>query len=325
MKKIFGLAALISFITGGATSILTFRGWLNTPPQAISQPVVSASATPNLQKSTLFADRDRPIVADTQTLSRFQRVMQSAVKQKLSDRPMGEIIQAIAQQFLGAQYKKNLLDQFPQETLFISLDKFDCVLFVETVLAIARGVAVQDYDYDTFVDRVQNERYRNGELGNYCSRLHYFSEWIFDNQKRNNVENITASLGGITLNKNINYMSANRQTYPQIAKDDLTYQCFLEMEKNLSQLTIKYIPQNQIRRVYTQLQPGDIVAVATSIKGLDVTHTGLVYKNPNGNLGIIHASPAGTVRIASDLQGYVGNIPNAIGMIVTRPKDPRPN
>ena len=322
MKKIFGLVALLSFIAGGAVSIVTFRFWLNQPLEAVSQPVRSANQAQNLAKSS---DLNLKAVADKETLPRFERVMQYAREQKLSDRSMGQIVQAIAQQFLGAQYKKNLLDQFPQETLFISLDKFDCVLFVETVLAIARGVATQDYTYDPFVDRVRDERYRNGELGNYCSRLHYFSDWIFDNQKRGNVENLTAAMGGIPLNKKLNYMSKNRQSYPQIATNDLNYQCFVEMENNLNQLTIKYIPQNQIRRVYSQLQPGDIVAVATRIEGLDVTHTGLVYRNPNGNIGIIHASPAGTVRIASDLQGYVANIPNAIGIIVTRPKDPRQN
>lgn len=325
MKKIFGMVALFSFIAGGAVSIVTFRFWLNQPLEAVSQPVVSVNSPQNLPRSTPVIDLHQQAVADKGTLPRFERIVQYAKQQKLSDRPMGEIMQAIAQQFLGAQYKKNLLDRFPQETLFISLDNFDCVLFVETVLAIARGVAVQDYTYDAFTDRVSDERYRNGEFGNYCSRLHYFSDWIFDNQKRGNVENLTAAMGGIPLNKKLNYMSKNRQIYPQIANDDLNYQCFVEMENKLRQLTIKYIPRNQIRRVYSQLQPGDIVAVATNIEGLDVTHTGLVYKHPNGNLGIIHASPAGTVRIASDLQGYVGNIPNAIGIIVARPQDPRQN
>lgn len=328
MKKFFGVAFLGSALAGGSGGALfAFLSSFDRPPQAVSRPVVTNSQPSSISEANFLSQNKQlqEVVTDAGVQPRFERVMQYAQEQKLSDRPIGEIMQAIATQFLGASYKKNLLDESPEEKLFISLDKFDCVLFVETVLAIARGVATQDYAYDRFVDRVRDERYRNGEIRGYCSRLHYFSDWIYDNQNRNNVANFTESLGGISLNKKLNFMSSNRQLYPQIAKDDLTYQCFVDMENRLSELNIKYIPKGQIRRVYSQLQPGDIVAVATSVAGLDVTHTGLVYRNPNGNLGIIHASPAGRVTIARDLQLYVGNINNAIGIIVARPNDPRQN
>lgn len=324
MKKILGLAALISFIAGGTTSLVGFRFWLNKPVQAISQPVVSIPSE-NLDKLNPIPDlKNKEVVGDRETMSRFEQLMQYANEQKLSDRPMGEIIQAISQQFLGAQYKANLLDQAKEETLFISFDKFDCVLFVETVLAIARGVAIQDYSYETFTNYLIEQRYRNGQLNGYCSRLHYFSEWINDNQKRTTVNNITQVIGGgVLLNKKLNFISNNRRNYPQLVSNEPNYQCIVEMEKNLDGLSIDYIPKNQVRKIYNNLQPGDIVAVATSIQGLDVTHTGLVYKTQNGNLGLIHASPNGIVRISQDLQVYVTNVPNSIGIIVARPKDPR--
>lgn len=97
--------------------------------------------------------------------------MQEAVKEKLHSRPLGEMMQAIAVKFRGTPYRAGLLDRSSQETLVVSLQGFDCVLFVETVLAIARGVAVQDYSYHTFAGHIQNQRYRNGELSGYCSRL----------------------------------------------------------------------------------------------------------------------------------------------------------
>ncbi|HEY9853890.1 MAG TPA: N-acetylmuramoyl-L-alanine amidase-like domain-containing protein [Leptolyngbyaceae cyanobacterium] len=324
MKKILGLAALISFIAGSATSLIGFRFWLNKPVQAISQPVVSLPSE-NLEKPNPLPDlKTKEVVGERETLGRFERLMQYATEQKLSDRPMGEIIQVISKQFLGAQYKANLLDRSPEETLFISFDKFDCVLFVETVLAIARGVAIQDYSYQTFTDRLTDQRYRDGQLNGYCSRLHYFSEWITDNQKRNTVNNITQTISsGSLLNKKLNFISNNRRNYPQLVSNDANYQCIVEMENKLDGLTINYIPKNQIRGIYNKLQPGDIIGVATSIKGLDVTHTGFVYKTQNGNLGLIHASPNGIVRISQDLQVYVANVPNSIGITVARPKDPR--
>jgi hypothetical protein len=242
----------------------------------------------------------------------------------MHEKPMGEIMQAIAEQFLGTAYKADLLDQSKEETLVITLKQFDCVLFVESVLAIARGVAVQDYSYQTFVNHLRDQRYENGQMNGYCSRLHYFSAWINDNQKRGTVQNIAGDLGGVPLNKkNLNYMSTHWKTSPQPVRNDANYQCLVEMEAHLDGVNINYIPTHQIRRVYSQLQPGDIVAVATDIAGLDVTHTGLVYRHPDGNMGFIHASPAGRVTISRDLQRYVGHVEHAIGILVARPIDPR--
>jgi hypothetical protein len=97
----------------------------------------------------------------------------------------------------------------------------------------------------------------------------------------------------------------------------------VQREDQLDGVTVDYIPTNKIRSVYAQLQPGDIIAVATNIPGLDVTHTGLVYRQPNGSIGFIHASPAGQVTIARDLHRYVSRVERAIGILVVRPLDPR--
>ena len=123
--------------------------------------------------------------------------MQYAIAQKLHQKTMPEIMQAIATQFLGAPYQAGLLDIPPKEKLVLALDKFDCVLFVEAVVAIARGVAVQDYEFQTFAARIGEQRYRDGQLDGYCSRLHYFSEWISANQERGKVKQITQDLDGI--------------------------------------------------------------------------------------------------------------------------------
>ena len=261
--------------------------------------------------------------AYSEDIARFERVVKYAKQQNLPDRPMGEIIQAIGDYFLGQPYTEGLLDKSGTEKLVITLDKFDCVLFVETVLAIARGVAAQDYDYQNFVNRIESQRYLNGKMNGYCSRLHYFSEWINDNQKRQTVENITVKLGGIPMDKRLNFMSQHRSSYPQMIKDETTYQCIVNIEADLAKSTVNYIPENRIKSIYSELQPGDIVAVATDVKGLDVTHTGLVYRNRDGNIGLIHASPAGQVTVAYDLHRYISRVESAIGIVVARAIDPR--
>ncbi|MEG4344370.1 DUF1460 domain-containing protein [Microcoleus sp. A003_D6] len=266
---------------------------------------------------------ERETAAQPEDIARFEKIVQYVKKQNLHDRSIGQIVQAIADYFQGLPYAEGLLDKSGEEKLIVTLNKFDCVLFVETVLAIARGVAVQDYDYQNFVNRIEEQRYLNGKMNGYCSRLHYFSEWINDNQKRQTVENITAQLGGVPMNKTLNFMSQHRSSYPQMVKDETTYQCIVSQEADLAKTTVNYIPTNRIKSVYSQLKPGDIVAVATDVKGLDVTHTGLVYRNADGNLGLIHASPAGEVTVAYDLQRYIRRVESAIGIVVARPINPR--
>jgi hypothetical protein len=230
-------------------------------------------------------------------------------------------MQNVANRFLGAKYQAGLLDRSDTEKLFISLKEFDCVLFVETVLALSHNFALKNYQYSAFSQRVLNQRYRHGILDGYCSRLHYFSDWINDNQKRGNLENITQKLGGITLDKKLNFMSENRRLYHQL-KSQGNYDCIQQVEKQLESLSLTYIPTAKIKAIYSQLQAGDIIGVVTNIAGLDTTHTGLVYRFSDGKIGLIHASPAGQVTIAPDLQKYISKVDKAIGIFVVRPIDP---
>ncbi|MEB3341501.1 N-acetylmuramoyl-L-alanine amidase-like domain-containing protein [Okeania sp.] len=253
---------------------------------------------------------------------KFKPVMEYAIKHNLAELSMAEIMQAIADYFIGTPYKAGLLDKSNQESLVISLDGFDCVLFVETVLALSRGIAIKDYSYLTFVNHIIDQRYSEGKIDGYCSRLHYFSGWIADNQKRGNVRDIGFELGGKRLNKQFFFMSKNRWSYPQISGNNKNYQCIVNMEDSISQLKTNYIPYDKISSIYSQLKPGDIIALATEINGLDVTHTGLVYRNFDGNIGLIHASPSGKVTVAYDLAKYIWNVESAIGILVARPVDP---
>lgn len=359
MKKLLGLAILGSILASGSAVFAVWR-WVHQPLKAVSLPVISiynsqleksiALSTLGFTKENiefgealischvnnyltpylLFTAIDNLPMNCTKTevyqigeVSKFDRVIEYAKKHRFSSLSMSEIIQAIAEQFLGTKYQANLLDRSSHEKLVVTLEQLDCVLFVETVLAIARGVAVEDYSYQTFVDRLQNQRYRNGELPEYCRRLHYFSDWIIDNQTRGNVQDISLDLGGVSQKKTLNFMSKNRQRYPLMVNNDANYQCIVDRESQLAEVTVNYIPKSRINRVYSQLQPGDIIAVATNIPGLDFTHTGFVYRHPNGRIGLIHASPAGRVTIARDLQRYVSNVKNSIGVVVVRAIDPR--
>ncbi|VEP15111.1 conserved hypothetical protein [Hyella patelloides LEGE 07179] len=309
--------------------ILIFSVFLNTKMPVNSYPnelenrrIINREIASLIEKEKQQQEREisQEIIylPDTKDEKIFQSLINKAIETNLKQTGFGEIIQTVATDFLGSQYQAGLLDRSPQETLVISLQKFDCVLFVESVIAIARSIASQDYNYDNFTKNVVEQRYSQGKMIDYCSRLHYFSHWIADNQKRNLVTNITADLGGTTIQKKLDFMTTNRNSYAQL-KNEHNYQCITNVEKSLEQLNFNYIPTQNVRSIYERLQPGDIIGIATNIKGLDFTHTGLVYQDERGNIGLIHASPAGQVVIASDLQDYVQNVRNAIGIVVARP------
>ncbi len=255
----------------------------------------------------------------------FQAIIQKSIDSKLQNKPIEEIIQVVAEGFLNAKYKAGLLDRYEQESLVISLKEFDCLLFIETVLALSQSIALQDYSYQTFTNNIVNLRYWNSHLNGYCSRLHYFSEWIYDNQKRNNLNDISISLGGRSQKKKLDFMSKHRNLYPRLINNNANYQCIVEMESNLTNQGIptNYIPKQEIRNIYKQLKPGDIIGVTTNIAGLDVTHTGLVYFSSDDEVGLIHASPIGKVTINPDLQNYVNRVKNSTGILVARLIDPR--
>lgn len=290
------------------TNVLCLVGYVASFPISLSdraQPPASLVAAP-VQVAAISEEQA------------FQQLIQTAKHQRLHQRPIGEMMQAIAASLLGRTYQAGLLDRAKQETLIASLTQFDCLLLVETVLALSRGIALQDYSYTTFVNHLQDQRYRDGKLDGYCSRLHYFSEWIVDNQKRGIVRDLTAELGGIAQAKPLNFMSNHRQSYPQMS-DPAIYQCIQQVEAQLQPLPLHYIPTDRIQQTYPQLQPGDIIAIATDIPGLDVTHTGIAYRQPDGNFGLLHASPSGTVKISLDLQNYVARVEHSIGITVARP------
>jgi hypothetical protein len=312
---LFNLAMIgTGFLLGAGYGLLVER-----QPVAIAQ-----TAFPN-GNIPAQAIRQTPVYSLTPSERRtFEQIQQTAASQQLDRKPMGEIVQAIASQFLGAPYAAGLLDQSATEKLVLTLNEFDCQLFVETVLAIARGIAVQDTSADTFAQNVVEQRYRNGEMNGYCSRLHYFSEWIADNQKRRIVTDLAPSLGGVPLGGTIDFMTSHRGSYRQLANSDANWQCIKTVEANLNRTIVPtYIPLDQIREQTTELQEGDVVAIATQVPGLDVTHTGLIYRTANGNLGLIHAAPNRGVILSPDLAGYVANVEDSIGILVARPADPR--
>lgn len=225
----------------------------------------------------------------------------------------------VGKTFLGTPYVEKTLEFGKTEALVINFRGLDCTTFVENTLAISLLQKQEKTDFSSFTDNLKTIRYRNGILDGYSSRLHYFTDWIRNNEEKGLVKDITADLGGIELNKSINFMGTHRELYPFLS-DDTNYQRIIETETSLAKKTLCYLPQKEIKKSEAYMKSGDIIALATSIKGLDVTHTGIAFKKPNGRIHLLHASSSGEVKITEvPLVDYLKKVKNNIGIIVARP------
>ena len=231
----------------------------------------------------------------------------------------GEELVAIGRTFIGTPYIAKTLEDGEEESLVITLEGLDCTTYVENVLAFGLLKEKAGPSFDSFVKTLEKIRYRDGKLDGYGSRLHYFTEWISNNEKKGLVQNITASLGGVELDKKLHFMSGHRDLYPRL-KDDTLFQQIQDTEKELQQHPLCILSQEMLTLNEDQLQNGDIIALATSIEGLDVTHTGFAIRADDGRIHLLHASSAGTVEISElPLADYLKKIKNNTGVIVARP------
>lgn len=230
----------------------------------------------------------------------------------------GDSIVDIGKSFLDTPYVEKTLEIGDTETLVVNLRGFDCTTYVENVLAFGLLLQNNQTDFEGFTKNLETIRYRNSVLDGYPSRLHYFTEWIRNNEQKGLVKNITVELDGIETNKSINFMGTHRALYPFL-KDDENYEAIQAVEIELAKESLCILPQDKIESKEHLIQSGDIIALATSIKGLDVTHTGFAIKQ-NGRIHLLHASSSGSVRITEEpLVDYLKKIKSNTGIIVARP------
>ena len=238
----------------------------------------------------------------------------------LLENDFGKTMVSIGKTFIGTPYVAKTLEVGETESLVVNLHGLDCTTFVENVLAFSLLLRKGASDFDAFTRTLENIRYKDGKLDGYASRLHYFSEWIANNQKKGLLKDITAEIGGEVITKDINFMSTHRQLYPFLS-DDGNFKKIQASEHYLNNQSICVLPQDQIEANEHLIQSGDIVALVTSIDGLDVTHTGIASREKDGRIHLLHASTSSMKVVVSKLPlaEYLKNVKNNIGILVARP------
>jgi hypothetical protein len=235
--------------------------------------------------------------------------------------PPGELILAAGRCFLGAPYLDAGLEGAP-ERLVINLRSFDCFTFVEHAVVLA-GLARQGRTaFPDYAAALQALRYRQGIIDGYPSRLHYFTDWIYENARRGIVKDMTRQLGGKPFRKRINYMTAHAGLYP-VLKNKEAHRRMREVERRISRRVRHKIPQESVLTVERKIFDGDLIAILADESGLDCLHVGLAV-HAGDRLHLLHASRrAGAVIVSPEaLSDYLTTLPGHSGILVARMQAP---
>jgi hypothetical protein len=166
-------------------------------------------------------------------------------------------------------------------------------------------------------------RYRDGKINGYTSRIHYFSEWIYQNTRKGIVEDVTPSLSGnISFPFKVSFMSKNPSYYRHLKNNPDAINAIKQTENHINEkVNLRHVPKKDLSKCKQQIKNGDIIAITTSKKGLDISHLGFAVWDRK-ILKMLHASTdeKKVVITSKSLQTYLDAIPSHAGIVVLRMK-----
>ena len=258
---------------------------------------------------------------DAQSKAKYAKISKILIENNHKSVP--ELMVIAAKQMLGTEYVAGSLELVPEQ-LKVSLVETDCILFVETCMAMAMN-AKKGYDSpDSLCAYIQRTRYRNGIVDGYASRIHYTSEWIKQGEGRGIFEEITDVLSADNLSgERFSYMSKHSSAYKQLKDNPAEVARISKMEDYLNSFSDYYvIPKADVKKMEHLLKDGDILGFNSSVEGLDIAHVAIVYHKENGQVGFIHASQ-GDGKVVIDeksIHDYVNSRKSNDGIRIVRVK-----
>ena len=247
-----------------------------------------------------------------------------AVGKKLADAPIGDVVVEIGKTFLGTPYLASALEVPGEERLVVNMRGLDCVSFYENALTLARCIKLGTTTFEGYKAQLQLIRYRDGVIDGYPSRLHYTSDYFYDNARRGTWKEMSQDLGGDVFINTVSYMSTHPESYRQLQEDAKLVPVIAAQEKAVNARTRYYVPKDRVEEIEDRLQNGDILGTTTNFPGLDTSHTGIVIK-VNGVTKFMHAPLAGKKVLISEkrLSEYLAANKGQTGIMVVRPLEPR--
>lgn len=239
---------------------------------------------------------------------------------KTGSLPIGDAIAAIGKSFIGTRYEAFTLETGDDTQPLIMLTGLDCTTFLETSVALALTTKKGEINFDEYAANLEKIRYRNGSADGYLSRLHYFTDWIADNSARGIITDVTRDLGGIPYQMHVSFMSSNPDKYARMTSSALV-DSMKKIEARINKRSYSYIPKDKVAGIEESIRNGDLIAITSSIKGLDIVHVGIavVGKN-NDRVYFMHApQPETDVQITKlPLSDYLKNNKKQTGIMVLR-------
>jgi len=232
---------------------------------------------------------------------------------------LNETIVRVGKCFLDTPYVAYTLEGYSEEQLGINLKQLDCTTFLENSLAIAKTIKSKRSTFEQYKTILTRIRYRGGVINRYPSRLHYFSDWITDNSRKEIVVDVTPQISSDTIRFNVGFMSQNPDKYRALTAIPEFIPVIAAQEKSINERLYHYIPKNNIDSLATGIQSGDLIAITTKMKGLDISHVGIAIWQ-DGKLHLMHASSTLKKVVVSEktLHDYMQGIQSNTGIIVLR-------
>ena len=258
----------------------------------------------------------------------FNRLVAKAKAGNWKDLSIGERTAAVGQALVGTRYKHFTLEIDNRiESPSVNFQGMDCWTFFETALGFARMLNEPESNWtpERLLYYIELDRYRGGQCtGDYLSRLHYLEDWLYDNNRRGLVEDVTRDLGGRSVAHSAREMTANWRHYRYLAANRSLLGPLGRMEANVSSRPLYHIPKSQVAAIEPKLRSGDIIGVISRERnGLYSTaHVGLALRTSDGVLHFMHASSPsnyGRVIVDDELSKYLYRYRSDSGILVGRP------
>src|SRR2546423_15608671 len=292
------------------------RSWKTLVPLCLICSVALAS-TSRLPFNTIFRGQDQ-----------FNRLVAKAKAGNWKALTIGERTAAVGQALVGTRYKHFTLEIDNRiESPSVNFQGMDCWTFFEIALSFARMLNEPESNWtpEHMLHYIELDRYRGGVCnGEYLSRLHYLEDWLYDNNKRGLVEDLTRKLGGSSVPHAAREMTAGWRHYRYLAANRSLLGPLGRMEANVSSRPLYHVPKSQVKAIEPKLRSGDVIGVISRERnGLYSTaHVGLALRTSDGVLHFMHASSPsnyGRVVVDDELSKYLYRYHSDSGILVARP------
>ena len=271
----------------------------------------------SLPFSTVFKGRDK-----------FDAIVAKAKAGNWAALPLGERTVTIGKEMVGTRYKNYTLEIDNRiEAPSVNFLGLDCWTFFETALGMSRMMAEpsENWTPERLLHYVELDRYRGGTCtGEYLSRLHYLEDWLADNDRRGLVNDLTRSLGGVSVPHSAREMTVGWRHYRYLAANRSLLGPLGQMEARVSSRPLYQIPKSRVASIEGKLQSGDVIGIVSRDGRhlFSTSHVGLALRQPDGSLHFMHASAPhnyGRVVIDSTLSSYLYHFSTHSGILVARP------